>query len=167
MMQQCTNIEKPMDSYSNSLLFLLFAVFIKDAMWKALAPDTPSQSQIGGKASSRRLNYTGENRNSSSANAAWTGRKSTPVRVAAEKQWIGLVQHRIVEHKPRAQACVWKAGACPKKYLARTVPFNICDFVADVSNNQLWLISGTQEVFLKALNVPSSFCLWFLFQPRQ
>lgn len=77
MMLRCTNIEKPMDLYSNSFLFLLFAVFIKDAVWKAQAPDTPSQSQIGGEARSRRLNYTGENRNSSSANAAWTERKST------------------------------------------------------------------------------------------
>lgn len=48
-------------------------------------PDTLSQSQIGEKASSSRFNYTGENRNSSSAEAAWTRRRNTPMRVATEQ----------------------------------------------------------------------------------
>ena len=52
---------------------------------KPPVPDTLSQSQIGGEASSSRLNYTGETRNSSSAEAAWTRRKNTPMRVATEQ----------------------------------------------------------------------------------
>lgn len=58
---------------------------------KPPVPDTLSQSQIGGEASSSRLNYTGETRNSSSAEAAWTRRKNTPRRVATE-QSTRLVQ---------------------------------------------------------------------------
>lgn len=52
---------------------------------KSPVPDTLSQSQIGGEASSSRLNYTGETRNSSSAEAAWTRRKNTPMWVATEQ----------------------------------------------------------------------------------
>lgn len=52
---------------------------------KPPVPDTLSQSQIGGEASSSRLNYTGETRNSSSAEAAWTRRKNTPMQVTTEQ----------------------------------------------------------------------------------
>lgn len=73
---------------------------------KPPVPDTLSQSQIGGEASSSRLNYTGETRNSSSAGAAWTRRKNTPMWVATEqstrlvlaKSWNGINYCKIGRH---------------------------------------------------------------------
>lgn len=59
----------------SSSAFLLFA--FKMLQGKPPVPDTPSQSQIGGEASTGRLNYTGETRNSSSAEAAWTPTRGT------------------------------------------------------------------------------------------
>ncbi|KAK5847898.1 hypothetical protein PBY51_016990 [Eleginops maclovinus] len=52
---------------------------------KPPVPDTLSQSQIAGEVNSSRLNYTGETRNSSSAEAAWTQRKNALMRVATEQ----------------------------------------------------------------------------------
>lgn len=63
----------------------LFLYLTKMLRGKPPVPDTLSQSQIGGEASSSRLNYTGETRNSSSAGAAWTRRKNTPMWVATEQ----------------------------------------------------------------------------------
>lgn len=65
-----------------SLSFFFFCVLLRG---KPPVLDTLSQSQIGGEVSSSRLNYTGEPRNSSSAETAWTRRKNTPMRVATEQ----------------------------------------------------------------------------------
>lgn len=57
------------------LLLHFFSVFL--VFWfLPLVPDTLSQSMIGKEVSSSRLNYTGEPRNSSNAEAAWTRRKN-------------------------------------------------------------------------------------------
>lgn len=66
-------------------LTLSFLLLTKMLCGKPPVPDTLSQSQIEGEASSSRLNYTGETRNSSRAEAAWTQRKNTPTRVATEQ----------------------------------------------------------------------------------
>jgi len=62
-----------------------FSFLTKMLCGKPPVPDTLTQSQIGEEVSSSRLNYTGETRNSSRAEAAWTRRKNTPMQVATEQ----------------------------------------------------------------------------------
>lgn len=89
---QFFRVVSPLLTFSSIFFVVLFAEMFPPPFTSRpphpLVPDTLSQSQIGGEASSSsRLNYTGETRNSSSGGAAWTGdARTTPMQDAVS--WI-------------------------------------------------------------------------------